>query len=247
MWRTIVADLLDRGAAGVFLCNVFRQPPRAQLFPHLGGEEAVRERIRRFNLMAIEVSHDTQAYLVDFDRALAEVGARALQTDCCLGGELTAVVAGEVLASTLLRAGLDEVCPAEVQEAATAHVVHRRAVRNWLAARPAAIGLLAPFAKAPPPGAETALSEREARLRGEVFAAALERSKCSYLIDNRALHNALVGGLQQLAEGFQLLADATARQDERGQTAARERIVWGNQALSPFRKALEELAILKPR
>jgi hypothetical protein len=109
-WR---AALATRGetTASFFLCTVFR---------HVSGgpHPPALERIRRLNLLAAELSHDTGINVIDIDRTFAHLGARALQTDYRLGGAIAEEVAGYVIVGTLLTAGLDDLIPPEIQEAA---------------------------------------------------------------------------------------------------------------------------------
>jgi hypothetical protein len=75
----------------VFLCSIFRAC----------DDEALLERIRRLNLLAAEVSHETGAAVIDFDRHFAHVGARALQTDYRLRGAEAAEAAARIIVDAL--------------------------------------------------------------------------------------------------------------------------------------------------
>jgi hypothetical protein len=79
---------------------------------------ARRVRIRRLNLLAAALSHETGCFVIDIDRALADIGAQALRTDYRLAGPFAAGAAAKAVAMTLLSAGLDDVVPVEVQEEA---------------------------------------------------------------------------------------------------------------------------------
>ena len=109
--------LAERGGALAFLCTVFRHVPQ-----ELGEEarDALRLAIRRLDLLAIGVSHTTGLNLIDLDRALAHIGALALETDYRLGGMAARKAAGRAVAATILGAGLDEWIAPEVQERAAA-------------------------------------------------------------------------------------------------------------------------------
>ena len=98
----------------ILLCTIFRHV--ADPAPDVAANE--RERIRRLNLLAIELSHDTGAAVVDFDRVFAHLGARPLATDHTLTGRVAAEVAAHALVANILDAGLDEIVPAEIQERA---------------------------------------------------------------------------------------------------------------------------------
>ena len=110
-WRGWIATLAERDIVSTFVCTIFR---------HVAGrtDAAVVERIRRLNLMAMELSHDTGVNVVDLDRALASVGGRALRTDYRLGGAAAAKVAADAIVSGILKAGLDDFFPLETQERA---------------------------------------------------------------------------------------------------------------------------------
>src|SRR5207302_7755388 len=88
-WRTICTALLQTGATHVFLCNIFRRVPEIA-HCYYGTRESLQERIQRFNVLAAEVSQDTGAYVIDLDRALADIGGRVLQTDYRLGNAAAA-------------------------------------------------------------------------------------------------------------------------------------------------------------
>jgi hypothetical protein len=111
--REMYRGLCGDPARPVYVCTILRHvgaetPRRAEILP----------RIRRLNLLAVRLSHELGVLVADIDRDLADIGARALQTDCHLGGADAARAAGKSLAMTLLLAGLDEVVPLELQEAA---------------------------------------------------------------------------------------------------------------------------------
>ncbi len=123
-WRRILAGVQQNPDARIFLCNVFRHVPDQPAYCR-GATEGLAERIRRFNLLAIELSQETGLFLVDLDRTLAQHGARELQTDYRLGGPAAAAVGAQVLVWTLLKAGLDEFLPPELQTEALANLEAR--------------------------------------------------------------------------------------------------------------------------
>lgn len=112
-WRDQISALGEAEALAAFVCTIFR---------YVAGrpDAAVVERIRRLNLMAAELSHDTGINVIDLDRALTFVGARKLHTDYRLGGPAVPTVAGHVIVSGILGAGLDDFFPPEIQERAKA-------------------------------------------------------------------------------------------------------------------------------
>jgi hypothetical protein len=130
-WRLILAEIQRRSRAIVFLCNVFRHIQGPPAYRYFGTPVSLGERIRRFNLLAAELSQETGICIIDLDRALAARGARALQTDYRLTSEPAATVGAEVLVSTLLRAGLDDFLTPEDQAKALANLETRLAVRDW--------------------------------------------------------------------------------------------------------------------
>jgi hypothetical protein len=120
--RKIYATLGEKGVP-VFICTILR---------HIGSNEgfesvaALRMRIRRLNLLAAEISRETGAYVIDIDRALADIGARRLQTDYRLAGNTAVDMASHFIAVTLVNNGLDERVPFEVQESARAIVISNK-------------------------------------------------------------------------------------------------------------------------
>ena len=118
----------------MLLCTVFRHvaPPIGDAGDAL---PAKRERIRRLNLMAIDLSHDTGAGVVDVDRAFSHVGARSLATDHRLTGRAAAEVAAHTIVAGILAAGLDDVVPPDVQERAAQFQGALRDIDQFLARR----------------------------------------------------------------------------------------------------------------
>jgi len=117
-WRKQLASL-DDTLFCVLVCTVFRCIATAPGRRHLDAAPARTERIRRVNLLAAELSHDTGVGVIDIDRVIAHVGARLLGTDYRLTGSMAAEVAAHAIVSALLSFGLDGVVPADVQDRAT--------------------------------------------------------------------------------------------------------------------------------
>ena len=109
-----LAALAAAGAETIFLCTLLRfvadRAERPRLMP----------RIRRLNLLAVELSHDLGLAVIDVDRVLALFGAGPLQTDYRLGGPGAVEVAAHVIVAALLAGGLDDLVPFDRQERAIA-------------------------------------------------------------------------------------------------------------------------------
>lgn len=92
-----------------YLCTVFRHvPPDAP--------PSLRLRIRKLNLLAAELSRATGIFVVDVDRSLADVGARAYATDFRLGGLYATEAVAREIAATLLGTGFDAALPREARD-----------------------------------------------------------------------------------------------------------------------------------
>jgi hypothetical protein len=85
-----------------FVCTVFRA---------CEGDAGKLERIRRLNVLAAEISHETGCGVIDFDRMFGDIGARTLQTDYRLGGNIAREIAAYTIVRTILAAGLDDLIP----------------------------------------------------------------------------------------------------------------------------------------
>ncbi len=102
------------------------------IFRHIGPghtpEQAtrLRVRIRRLNLLAVELSRLAGVLVIDVDRALADLGGLALQTDYRLAGDAAIEAAADCVAATLLATALDSFVPIEVQDAAAARLAATR-------------------------------------------------------------------------------------------------------------------------
>lgn len=115
-WRAALAAL-PAGWPPVLLCTIFRH-----VDPALGSArcEVLRERLRRLALMAVEISHDTGANVIDFDRTLAHVGARALGSDFRFASDAAIVTGARTAVRCMLALGQDDVIAPEVVERAEA-------------------------------------------------------------------------------------------------------------------------------
>jgi hypothetical protein len=109
-WCMILTSRPVQDMCASFLCTVFR------------CEDAERiERIRRLNLLAAQISHDTGTNVIDIDRAFAHVGARALFP------EDTLKLAADTMMDTILAVGLDELVDTPALEQMRAFRTHERA------------------------------------------------------------------------------------------------------------------------
>src|SRR5271165_4090947 len=115
--RTAFSTLIREGVSAIFLCTVFRRiEPEAKTKDPVAAV-ARMERIRRLNYLAVELSHDLDINIIDFDRSFAHIGGHSLGTDFELHGSAAVSAAKHVIISTLFAAGLDDVCYPEVQDA----------------------------------------------------------------------------------------------------------------------------------
>ena len=112
--RKTYAALGELGAP-VFICTILRHVDRDE---DAAAREALKIRIRRLNLLAAEISHESGVYVIDLDRVLADIGAHRLQTDCRLKGSAAVSMAGHAVALTLVRNAVDALVSYEVQDAA---------------------------------------------------------------------------------------------------------------------------------
>lgn len=120
--RAAYAALSAQGQP-VFLCTIFRH------VDELDDEELaqpLRHRIRQLNLLATEISREHGVFVIDLDRALADIGARRLETDYRLLGEAAVVAAKEVVATCIATNGLDALVSPEVQELTVAALASSR-------------------------------------------------------------------------------------------------------------------------
>ncbi len=123
-WETARARLEARVSAlsakpeqTVFILTVFRHV--AEDLPAARRVEILL-RIRRLNLLAVELSHRFGVRVIDIDRACADIGAQVLSTDHRLQGEGGRRIAAGCIARTLLDAGLEAWIPGSLQTQAEA-------------------------------------------------------------------------------------------------------------------------------
>jgi hypothetical protein len=108
-------EALGAGGDPVFICTVLR---------HAGYDEDAdllyrrRVRIRRLNLLAMELSRQIGVFVIDIDRVVADIGGRNLQTDYRLNSPEAAAVAGHTIALCIVANGLDVFVPIETQDKA---------------------------------------------------------------------------------------------------------------------------------
>lgn len=117
-WRRQFSSLVQGKVPAIFVCTVFRHVADGSGDRRLAGPPAAAERIRRVNLLAAELSHDTGIGVIDIDRVFAHFGARALKTDYRLAGPIAAEVAGHTIVSSILATGIDDFIPPGIQERA---------------------------------------------------------------------------------------------------------------------------------
>lgn len=106
-WRAAVAAL-PATFPPVLICTIFRHVDPS--LDHV-RREALRERILRLSLAAMEISHDTGANVIDFDRTLAHVGGRVLASDCRFASETAIEVGARALVRGMLALARDESIP----------------------------------------------------------------------------------------------------------------------------------------
>jgi hypothetical protein len=124
-----------------YVCTVFRHvPPDAP--------PGLRARIRKLNLLAAELSRATGVFIIDLDRSLADVGARAYATDFRLAGPYAAEAVAREIAATLLGTGFDAALPREARDRLKAIMA------DWQPAHAPVVDLSAAF-RPPAPGNRT--------------------------------------------------------------------------------------------
>lgn len=138
-WRSQLAALDPGLVPAIFLCTIFRAVRGARADRAAAPALALIERIRRLNLMAIELSHDLGVNIVDIDRLFAHIGALDVQSGYRLSGPRAEEVAGYAIVGALLSSALDDLVPGAILERAKqAHgpiwelpvVVERRMARR---------------------------------------------------------------------------------------------------------------------
>jgi hypothetical protein len=119
-WREQLAALPAGTQSSALLCTIFRHVDGPSPESPIDARPAIRERIRRLNLMAIELSHDAGVGVIDIDRAFAQQGARLLQTDHRLGGPVAAKAAAHAIVAGILRMLPEDVVGPRIVERAQA-------------------------------------------------------------------------------------------------------------------------------
>lgn len=114
--RRTYAALSETGDP-VMICTILRHVDAAG-----DSERADRilRRLRKLNLLATELSREYGALVIDIDRSLADIGARRLETDYCLGGRVAAEFASKTMALCIATNALDAFAPVKTQDAARA-------------------------------------------------------------------------------------------------------------------------------
>jgi hypothetical protein len=188
------------------------------------ASQALRQRIMRFNMLAADVSHDTGAYVIDLDRAFAEIGARALKTDYQLVGQRAASAGAAAMVKTLLHAGLNDLVPADVLDKATARFEARQAGPRRLRVGEY-LRLLSTTLEGIAPQVTAAKSAEDMTRLSDVLR--LHASHLGKLTPpgNLVGHRRLVQVLLDLSAGFRQLAAALAIGDKSAFQQARQRTV----------------------
>lgn len=118
--RNAFATLSGNDRLKLFLCTIYRRTNWDQEAGNAEPAQSTIERIRRLNLLAIQLSHTFGINIIDFDRSFAHVGGRTLHVDFRLSGAAAVEFAKYVIVSTFFAAGLDDFCSPELQEKAEA-------------------------------------------------------------------------------------------------------------------------------
>jgi hypothetical protein len=110
-WRAELAALDPDAVPVTFLCTIFRAVRNARADRSEPMALSVLERIRRLNLMIINLSHDLGVNVIDLDRVLAHVGAVELGSGYRMSGALAEEVAAYAVVSALVTNALDTLVP----------------------------------------------------------------------------------------------------------------------------------------
>ncbi|MEJ0015596.1 MAG: hypothetical protein WDN25_03365 [Acetobacteraceae bacterium] len=103
--RAVCAAAHDRAGSDVFLTTVFRC-----LRPDIAAPEhlaALRMRLHRLNLLAVELSQTLDVSIFDLDRVLSDVGGERLAADARLDSPAAVAMSAETIAWTLLNCSMD--------------------------------------------------------------------------------------------------------------------------------------------
>jgi hypothetical protein len=239
-WEAICTEVLRGGATGVFLCNVFRHVAGPVAHRYNDTAESLGERIRKFNLLAADVSHTTGAFVVDLDRALTRVGARALGTDYLLGGEAAAAAGAEALVSTLFRAGLDDYLPPEVEAKALAAFEARQAADDWLASHVYQNRVMAFFAHLQALRSGSKADVEGVRRFGTFLLRAADELQGACPARDLSLHRQFLAAVREFGAGQLDMIRAVQARDAAALRRAEARAWAGSQQLGVFGKAFDE-------
>jgi hypothetical protein len=239
-WEAICNGVLQGGSAGVFLCNVFRHVAGPVPHRYHGTPESLGERIRRFNLLAAEVSQATGAFVVDLDRALTRVGARALGTDYRLGGDAASAAGAEVLVATLFLAGLDAFLPAEVEAKALAAFEARQAADDWLASRVYQNRVLAFFTRLRLLRSECTADLDGVQRLGTFLSRAADELQGACPARDLSLHRQFLAAVREFGAGHLDMIRAVQARDAGALKQAEARAWAGSQQLGVFGKTFDE-------
>ncbi len=103
----IIEQLQQRGAV-VALTTAFRHVSEPLQHRRMDGPPTLRELVRRTNLEVARLSHRTGCFVLDLDRALAEVGGSSMAADCFGGSGQAAELAVEEFVALIADALPDE-------------------------------------------------------------------------------------------------------------------------------------------
>ncbi|GGE11069.1 hypothetical protein GCM10011390_32650 [Aureimonas endophytica] len=117
-------EALSRNGGPVLVCTLFRH-----VDPAAERARALLLRIRRLDLLVLDLSREFGLFVVDLDRALADIGASRLATDYRLGGEKALAHAGRALALGLATDALDPFVSVEWQDETVRRVAAFEAAR----------------------------------------------------------------------------------------------------------------------
>jgi len=103
-----IIERLQQRDTVVALTTAFRHIPEPLQHRHVEAAPTLRELVRRANLEVARLSHRTGCFVLDLDRALAEVGGGALGADCFGGSGQAAELAVEEFVALIADALPDE-------------------------------------------------------------------------------------------------------------------------------------------
>ena len=106
-WRDQIETFRGEGCVEIFLMTIFPYISKSERAADPEGALRHVEKIRRLNMLAIELSHETGVSIIDIGRWFSAIGANLLKTDYRLGGPQAQWAAAEFTVATVLEAGLD--------------------------------------------------------------------------------------------------------------------------------------------